>query len=220
MTWWFSLNDFPSCWCSDTFPNCLILSVSWALTSLRFCLAAEPLSRLLSDRPEGPTLEEPVQDAGTLWQIRVWLLPTLLHSPTGYQAAKEGLGGWSQQAEMDRQTGMVYITKVVLKLLSDILVIDVLPFLALSLHLLVEMAFRSFTSGAKCHARDRSSCRSKLEDLGSYVIPNWDLLSNVVYISAGIFTSPTSSVGISLIYASMCMWPLMTHSVFTSLMMD
>ncbi len=110
MTWWFSLNDFPSCWYSDTFPNCLILSVSWALTSMRFCLAAEPLSRLLSDRPEGPTLEEPVQDAGTLWQIRVWLLPTLLHSPTGYQAAKEGLGGWSQQAEMDRQTGTVYIT--------------------------------------------------------------------------------------------------------------
>lgn len=79
---------------------------------MRFCLAAEPLSRLLSDRPEGPTLEEPVQDAGTLWQKRVWLLPTLLHSPTGHQAAKEGLGGWSQQAEMDRQTGTIALLKL------------------------------------------------------------------------------------------------------------
>lgn len=79
---------------------------------MHFSLAAEPLSRLLSDRPERPTLEEPVQDAGTLWQKRVWLLPTLLHSPTGYQAAEEGLGGWRQQAEMDRQTGTVTLLEL------------------------------------------------------------------------------------------------------------
>lgn len=65
---------------------------------MRFYLAAEPLSRLLSNWEEGPAVEEPVQDEGTLWQERVWLLPTLLHSPTGYQATEEGLGGGSQQA--------------------------------------------------------------------------------------------------------------------------
>lgn len=42
----------------------------------------------------------------------------------------------------------------------EILVIDILLFLVFSLRLLVEWAFRSSTSGAKCHARDRSSCKS------------------------------------------------------------
>lgn len=106
-------NYLSSCWSYfNTFHNCLILPVSRVLTRVHFCLAAEPLSRLLSDRPEGQTLEEPVQDAGTLWQKRIWLLPTLLHSPTGYQAAAEGLGWWRQQAEVDRQTGTITIIKL------------------------------------------------------------------------------------------------------------
>lgn len=42
----------------------------------------------------------------------------------------------------------------------EILVVDILLSLVFSLRPLVERAFRSSTSGAKCHARDRYSCRS------------------------------------------------------------
>lgn len=52
-----------------------------------------------------------------------------------------------------------------------------LPFLTFSQRLLEELAFRSFTSGARCHARDRCWCRSELEDLASYFIDKRSFLT-------------------------------------------
>lgn len=47
----------------------------------------EPLPRLISDRQEGPVVEELVEDASSVRQARVWLLPSLLHPSSGHQAA-------------------------------------------------------------------------------------------------------------------------------------
>lgn len=66
----------------------------------------EPLPRNFPDWQEGPSVEEPVQDAGSLWQTRVQLFPPDVHPSSGYQAAPQGLGGQWLQAEMDHQTCM------------------------------------------------------------------------------------------------------------------
>lgn len=65
---------------------------------------AESFSRFLSDRTERPSVAEPVQDADTVWQTGVWLLPPFVCAPAGHETSEEGLGGWRGPTKMDRET--------------------------------------------------------------------------------------------------------------------
>lgn len=67
-------------------------------------ILVEPFPRDVSDWQEGPAVEEPVQDAGSLRKAGVRLLPSNLCPPPGYQAASQSVGGRRLQAEMDHQT--------------------------------------------------------------------------------------------------------------------
>lgn len=69
------------------------------------CFAAQSFSRFLSDRTERPSVAKSFQDADTVWQAGVWLLPTFLRAPAGHETAEEGLGGRREPAKMDHQTG-------------------------------------------------------------------------------------------------------------------
>lgn len=54
-------------------------------------------------------MAEPVQNADTVWEAGVWLLPTFLCAPAGHETAEEGLGGGREQAKMDHQTGAAWV---------------------------------------------------------------------------------------------------------------
>lgn len=94
--WNHQITFFRSSVQNSTYLGCVCVSL----------VQVEPLPGNISDWPKGPAVEEPVQDAGSLWQTRVQLFPPHLHPSSGHQAAPQGLGGRWFQTEMDRQTCM------------------------------------------------------------------------------------------------------------------
>ena len=50
-------------------------------------------------------MAEPVEDAGSLWQEGVWLLPPDVCPSSGHETAQASLRRWRHQTEVDHQTG-------------------------------------------------------------------------------------------------------------------
>lgn len=50
-------------------------------------------------------MEKCVQNAGPFWKERVQLSASILHPPTRYQVAQEGLGRLWKPSEMDCEAG-------------------------------------------------------------------------------------------------------------------
>lgn len=70
---------------------------------MRCFLSAQSLPRFFSIGPQRPTVAQPLQDAGQLWQEGIWVLPTDVRPSSRPEAAEEDMGRLQFSTKMDHQ---------------------------------------------------------------------------------------------------------------------